>query len=127
MMKRSGVAVWAVILISASLRAAPPSAGSPPANSQPVLNEDWSTGKIDPARWYLLRKKWGDGNHGVVPENVWIEKDIVAGQKQNVLVCQADGDLYDGNTIGEQGKKSRVGGVIVSKSFFASEKLEVVN
>jgi len=91
-----------------------------------VFSEDWSSGKIDPAKWYLLRKKWGDGNHGVTPENVRIEKDAVAGRERDVLVCEAHGDQYDGPIVGQGGEKTRVGGVIVSKQFFASGRFEVV-
>ena len=125
-MKRSSIAACEVFVMTASLRAAQPAIEKSPNGLQPVLTEDWSTGKIDPAKWYLLRKKWGDDNHGVVPENVRIEKDVVAGREQNVLVCEAHGDLYDGTVIGKQGQKTRVGGVIVSKLFFASGKFEVV-
>jgi hypothetical protein len=57
-----------------SSRAAEAEDGVPPLPAQTRLAfvEDWSSGRIDPDRWYVLRKKWGDGNHGVVPENVRI-------------------------------------------------------
>ena len=100
--------------------------GPPPAGARLAFTEDWSTGKIDPARWYLLRKRWGEGNRGVVPENVSIARDTVAGVEQNVLVCEAHGDDYDGPVIGERGGKTRVGGVIVSKPYVASGRFEVV-
>lgn len=92
-----------------------------PPSAQLELSEDWASGTIDPLRWYVLRKKWGNGNHGVVPENVRIEE--VDGRK--ALVCEAHGDLYDGPVVGLWGKKARVGGVIVSKPFFASGRFEV--
>ncbi|MCA9030354.1 MAG: hypothetical protein KDA69_09135 [Planctomycetaceae bacterium] len=99
-----------------------------PADSpaDPAFQEDWTDGIIDSKKWYIPRKKWGDGNHGVVPENVHIETDIVAGRQQNVLVCEAHGDRYDGNVTGLWGKKERVGGAIVAKPFFASGRFEVV-
>ena len=50
-----------------------------PTGAKLVLEEDWSEGRIDPARWYLPRKKWGQGNHGVSPENVRIEREMIAG------------------------------------------------
>jgi hypothetical protein len=91
-----------------------------------VLEEDWPTGKLDHDRWYALRKKWGAGNFGVSPENVRIDRDIVNGHEQNVLVCEAHGDEYDGPVIGLNGNNKRVGGVLVSKQFFASGRFEVV-
>jgi len=97
-----------------------------PSQARIALSEDWSTGGLDPEKWYVLRKKWGNGNHGVVPENVWIERDVVSGHEQNVIVCRAHGDLYDGEIVGEGGAKTRVGGVFVSKEFFASGRFEVL-
>jgi hypothetical protein len=96
-----------------------------PEKARLAFEEDWSSGRIDPARWYALRKKWGAGNHGVVPENVRIEKDVVDGKPRNVLVCEAHGDAYDGPVVGLWGRKERVGGVLVSKPFFASGRFEV--
>lgn len=63
---------------------------------------------------------------GVVPENVIIEVDTVAWKKQHVLRCFANGDQYDGAVTGQWNKKTRVGGVIVSKQHFASGRFEVV-
>lgn len=119
-----------VVLMASQLVADPNQAnntlGDPPEQARLVFTEDWASGKIDPEKWYLLRKKWGQNNHGVVPENVRIEQDTVGQKKQNVLVCEAHGDQYDGDVIGLWGKKTRVGGVIVSKPFFASGRFEVV-
>lgn len=86
-----------------------------PKESRLALEESWE--KIDPARWYLPRKRWGQGNNGVIPENVRVEN--------GVLVCEAHGDLYDGAAVGIEDHKARVGGVIVSKQFFASGRFEV--
>ena len=97
-----------------------------PETARLVIDEDWSSGQIDPEKWYLLRKQWGAGNHGVVPENVRIEQDTVHGRRQNVLVCTARGDRYTGPVTGLGGHPTRVGGVIVSKPFLASGRYEVV-
>ncbi len=99
---------------------------APPRQARLALDEDWATGRIDPALWYVLRKRWGQGNNGVVPENVRIERDVIGGRNRHVLVCEAHGDNYDGPVAGIDGKKARVGGVIVSKAFFASGRFEVV-
>ena len=104
----------------------PRTLGPVPAASRLAFSEDWAEGKIDPAKWYLLRKRWGEGNRGVVPENVSISRDTVAGAERDVLVCEAHGDLYDGAVVGERGARARVGGVIVSKPYFASGRFEVV-
>ncbi|WP_233207204.1 MULTISPECIES: glycoside hydrolase family 16 protein [Pirellulaceae] len=97
-----------------------------PPGARLTLEEDWSSEKIDAEKWYVYRKKWGDGNHGVVPENVAIETDEVHGKSRNVLVCTAHGDRYDGPVQGWWGNKTRVGGVIVSQAYFASGRFEVV-
>jgi len=81
------------------------------------LNETWASGAIDPSRWYRPRKRWGQGNNGVIPENVRVEK--------GALVCEAHGDLYDGPLGGFDGQRDRVGGVLVSKVFFASGRFEM--
>ncbi len=99
---------------------------SVPAGAKLVLDEDWATGRIDPARWYALHKQWGNGNHGVVRQNKIIAKDVVAGKSKNVLICRGHGDEYDGPVKGWEGNETRVGGVLVSKAFFASGKFEVV-
>ena len=74
----------------------------------------------------MLRKKWGQGNNGVTPDNVAIKRDTVNGTEQNVLVCEAHGDQYQGAVTGAKGEKTRVGGVIATKQFFASGRYEVV-
>jgi hypothetical protein len=114
------------VLAAAGQDAAPPL----PAEARPELEEHWADGKIDPAKWYVPRNKWGNGTHGVVPENVRVAKDVVdgggGGRERDVLVCEAHGDAYDGPVIGFGGRRTRVGGVIVSKAFFASGRFEVV-
>ncbi|HEX8912978.1 MAG TPA: glycoside hydrolase family 16 protein [Humisphaera sp.] len=97
----------------------------PPAGAKLVLEEDWSAGRIDPARWYVPRAKWGAGNHGVVPENVAVARESVDGKDRFVLTCTARGDRYDGPVTGFEGKRDRVGGIVVSKAFFASGRFQV--
>lgn len=97
-----------------------------PSGAKLVLDENWGSGKIDTDRWYLPRKKWGNGNNGVTPDNVRIEKDVVAGKEKYVLVCQANGDLYDGPVLGYEGQKTRVGGLAVTREFYASGRFEIV-
>ncbi|GAA4423169.1 glycoside hydrolase family 16 protein [Bremerella cremea] len=97
-----------------------------PKQAKLVLEENWLSGEIDPECWYVFRKQWGGGNHGVVPENVVIGKDEVNGTERNVLICTAHGDRYDGPVKGWWGNKTRVGGVIVSQEHFASGRFEVV-
>ena len=97
-----------------------------PAGAKLALYEDWGGGRIDSARWYVPRKKWGQGNNGVSPANVRIERDVVADLTRNVLVCQANGDEYEGPVVGYDGQRSRVGGIIVTRDFFASGRYEVV-
>jgi hypothetical protein len=125
-MKLQAVAVVVFLVPLCAAAADGPTLEPVPAGSRLAFTEDWASGKIDPAKWYVLRKRWGEGNHGVVPENVRVVRDTVAGKESNVLVCEAHGDAYDGLVIGEGGNKARVGGVIVSKSYFASGRFEVV-
>ena len=100
--------------------------GPLPPRAKLALDEDWASGKIDPKRWYALRKKWGQDNFGVVPENVALVKDLVGAKRQRVLRCEAHGDQYDGPITGQWKRKKRVGGVLVSKQHFASGRFEVV-
>lgn len=97
-----------------------------PTGARLVLDEDWDQGEIVPERWTKMRKKWGQGNNGVVPENVRIDKDTVFGKKKYVLRCKAHGDLYDGSVTGHDDNKTRVGGVLYSNDFFASGRFEIV-
>jgi hypothetical protein len=109
-------------LTAAAVQAAPPPL---PEGARLVLEEYWAGETPDPARWYLPRKQWGEGNHGVVPENVAIEEDTVRGERTRVLVCHARGDRYTGPIRGQWNRPDRVGGVIVSRAFFASGRFEV--
>ena len=133
-MERGGLGrfLWASFIAMITIKAASQSqadaVGLPPNPPQArlVFQEDWSTGSIDPSKWYLLRKKWGAGNNGVTPTNVWIGSEVVNGTTQHILVCEAHGDRYQGAFTGANGEKARVGGVIVTKQFFASGRYEVV-
>ena len=51
---------------------------------------------------------------------------MVDGKNKNVLICRGHGDEYQGPVVGWQGNKNRVGGVIVSKQFFASGRYDIV-
>lgn len=97
-----------------------------PPDARLALHENWSSGKIDPKKWYRLRKRWGQNNNGVVPENSYLKTDAVNGKKQHVLVCRGHGDQYQGPIKGWHGNTTRVGGVVVTKEFFASGRYEVV-
>lgn len=123
-MKYSFALITAFLSFSPALMAEP--IPELPKKAKLALEEDWSSGKIDPQLWYGLRKQWGQGNAGVVPENLAIVSDEVAGKKKLVLRCTANGDEYDGSVTGQWKKKARVGGVIVSKQHFASGRFEVV-
>lgn len=113
--------VWVVFLFSE-----PVAAAEPVLESAPVFVEDWASGSVDSNRWYALRKKWGRGNHGVVPENVRVGEDRVGDQVRPVLICTAHGDRYDGPVVGKGKRKTRVGGVLVTQEHFASGRFEVV-
>ncbi|HSI64358.1 MAG TPA: glycoside hydrolase family 16 protein [Candidatus Saccharimonadia bacterium] len=110
-------------LLPTSVRAEVPSL---PEHAKLELEENWSSGSIDPSRWYLMRRHWDGGNHGNVPENVRVEEETAAdGLKRFVLVCHAHGDQYNGPVRGLWNKPDRVGGIIASKAFFASGRFEV--
>ena len=134
-MKASTVGSIIIFLSVSAFGAGPASAEKPgkpgkpgplPPKAKLVLDEDWSSGKINPKRWYALRKKWGQDNFGVVPENVALVKDLVGAKRQRVLRCEAHGDQYAGPITGQWKRKKRVGGVLVSKQHFASGRFEVV-
>ena len=117
---------WMLAIGTAAAGGEPTPDSAMPPGARVVFEEDWSTGRIDPNKWYLLQKKWGEGNHGVVRQNVFIGRDSVRGKDRPVLICRGHGDRYDGAVAGWQGRKERVGGVIVSKPFFASGRFDVV-
>ncbi len=124
------VAAWSGLLLWAL--GAPTEVGADatipplPDGARIALDENWSSGEIDPEKWYPLRKQWGQGNFGVVPENVSVVTATVGGSQQFVLRCEAHGDRYRGPVTGQWGKRERVGGVLVSKEHFASGRFEVV-
>jgi hypothetical protein len=120
------LAILAVVLLAAPTYAADHPIPPLPDTARLVLDEDWSSNKIDLDRWYLPRRMWGQGNHGVTPDNVRLAPDTVNNHAQTVLVCEAHGDRYDGPVAGYGGDKTRVGSMIVSKAFFASGRFQVV-
>jgi len=114
------------ISLFAILASAAPAVELPPVKENAILalDEDWSNG-IDARKWYVMRRHWGNGHHGVVPENVRVAKERAEdGSFRNVLVCEAHGDRYDGPVKGLNNRGDRVGGVVVSKAFFASGRFE---
>jgi hypothetical protein len=123
--------IWKPLVVVMTIAAVPLQADEValpplPSGARLVFQENWSADHVDLSKWYRLRKKWGQGNNGVAPDNVAIGRDTVKGREQNVLVCQAHGDEYQGAITGSGGEKTRVGGVIVTKQFFASGRCEVV-
>ena len=99
-----------------------------------VFYDDFTSGIVDPAKWYAANKNWGgdielDGvggqnyNGGVVAENLYV--------KDNKLQCEAHGSLYEGDVIGitkggdrrKDGK--RVGACAVTKDYYASGRYEI--
>ena len=90
------------------------------------FHEDFSTGRLDPKKWYLPRRRWGKGNRGLIPENVLIERDRVDGKQQNVLVFRGQGDRHGGDRVGWGGRPDRVGGMAVTRRFFASGRYTIV-
>jgi hypothetical protein len=110
----------------ATARAAGAAAPPPPPGARLAFQEDWSAERIDASKWYPLRKRWGQGNNGVTPDNVAIDRDTVNGTPQHVLVCEAHGDDYDGPVVGAHGDRKRVGGVIATHQFFAAGRFEVI-
>jgi hypothetical protein len=128
-MRRRINTTWALLLAGAWTTSASTAMEAPPpvpAKARLVMDESWATGTVDGRHWYLPRRKWGDGNHGVSPENVRVVRDRVGLQEQNVLECEAHGDHYDGPVRGHGGRSDRVGAMIVSRDFFASGRFEVV-
>ncbi|CAN5252221.1 hypothetical protein BH23VER1_BH23VER1_36350 [soil metagenome] len=122
------IAVLCFLFVAAAGLADEGDSGIPPlpAGARLALEEDWSSGSIDPERWYALRKQWGQGNFGVVPENVSLVSGVVDGTERPVLRCEAHGDRYTGPVTGQWDKHERVGGVLVTKQHFASGRFEVV-
>lgn len=119
-MLRRAPLVWITLSISVWAEVPPLAEGAKLA-----MDEDWSQG-INPAKWYVMRRHWGNGHHGVVPENVRVETERCDdGVSRQVLVCEAHGEQYDGPVKGLGKRGDRVGGVIASKSFYASGRFEV--
>ena len=98
-----------------------------------VFYDDFTSGIVDPAKWFAANKNWGgdidlDGlgqnyNGGVVPANLYV--------RNSILQCEAHGSLYEGNVIGitKGGKPrpdgKRVGACAVTRDYFASGRYEI--
>ena len=103
------------------------------ANAQSnAFYDDFSSGTVDPTKWYAANKNWGgkvdkwsseDYNGGVVPSNLFV--------KNGILQCVAHGNLYDGDILGiaKDGKQrkdgKRVGACAVTRDYFASGSYEI--
>lgn len=97
------------------------------------FHEDWSS-EISNNRWLALRKQWGKGNNGCVPELISLEDDIVDGVKKKVIVFRAQGNLSKSKITGVKVKgegyqdtkrPDKVGSMIASREYFASGSYEV--
>ena len=98
-----------------------------------VFYDDFSSGMVDPAKWYAADKNWGgdidlDGkgqnyNGGVVPANLYV--------RDGVLQCEAHGSLYEGDVVGitkggtARPDGRRVGACAVTRDYFASGRFEI--
>tara|TARA_Y100001001_G_scaffold7340_1_gene7059 strand:- start:465 stop:1352 length:888 start_codon:yes stop_codon:yes gene_type:complete len=81
--------------------------------------DDFSQG-IDTTRWTLVNKQWGGDNGGVSSKNVY-----VISKPYPTLILQAHGDKYDGEIIGINGKRTRIGAAIATKNYYASGTFSV--
>ena len=98
-----------------------------------VFYDDFTSGIVDPAKWFAANKNWGgdidlDGhgqnyNGGVVPANLYV--------RNGILQCEAHGNLYEGDVIGiTKGEKpradgKRVGACAVTREYYASGRYEI--
>lgn len=119
-----------IILIALSMCL--PLSASPDAKKE-GFSEDWSNGIVN-GRWLALRKQWGEGNNGCVPELISFEDDVVDGVKKKVLVLTMQGtktkSSINGVTKVEGGyidstKPQKVGAMIATADYFASGSYEV--
>ena len=99
-----------------------------------VFYDDFSSGIVDPDKWYAANKNWGGDielegaggqnyNGGVVAENLYV--------KDNKLQCEAHGSFYEGDVIGitkggdQRPDGKRAGACAVTKDYFASGRYEI--
>jgi hypothetical protein len=103
------------------------------ASAPQGFHEDWSQG-ISPQRWYLLRKVWGAGNNGCVPELVSVQSDAVDGVTKNVVVVTNQGNQTTSSIMGVKKvgggyvkgtSPKRVGGCLATVDYFASGTYEI--
>ena len=101
-----------------------PTRSDPPAMTQEILYDDFSSGTLDPDKWLVSTKAWGGDNGGVTSKNVSLVHDIDDGEPIIALRLQANGDLYSG-PIEHNGRSTRVGSAIATREYYASGRYEV--
>ena len=58
-MKKTVATICIVLASAVGAVADPTPKMTMPPSSKLVFEEDWSTGRIDPDKWYVLQKRWG--------------------------------------------------------------------
>lgn len=104
-------------------------AHAPLADTASMLFDDFSGGRLDPAKWLAVEKNWGgqvggvDYNGGVIAENV-----VLSGGRLKLIVT---GNRYDGllRGVNRDGSRrddgKRVGASIATREYFGSGRYEV--
>ena len=87
-----------------------------PAMTTDILFDDFNA-PLDPQKWLVVDKAWGGDNGGLVPENVEL--------KDGLLLLHAHGDEYNGDIVGHNQRKTRVGSGIATRDYYASGRYEV--
>ncbi len=87
-----------------------------PAMTTDILFDDFNS-PLDPQKWLVVDKAWGGDNGGLVPENVEL--------KDGLLLLHAHGDEYNGDVVGHNERKTRVGSGIATRDYYASGRYEV--
>ena len=87
-----------------------------PAMTTDILFDDFNA-PLDPQKWLVVDKAWGGDNGGLVPENVEL--------KDGLLLLHAHGDEYNGDVVGHNERKTRVGSGIATRDYYASGRYEV--
>ena len=87
-----------------------------PAMTTDILFDDFNSA-LDPQKWLVVDKAWGGDNGGLVPENVKLNDGL--------LLLHAHGDEYNGDVVGHNERKTRVGSGIATRDYYASGRYEV--